>query len=103
MITARRLPQQEGVGVSSKGKEMEIVEKAIEIQATIDKSRQLILDEELPVTGPMRVKVIILLGEETDIDEREWLAAGASNEAFEFLKDPAEDIYTLTDGKPLGE
>ena len=55
------------------------------------------------MTGPMRVKVIILLGEETDIDEREWLAAGASNEAFEFLKDPVEDIYTLADGKPLGE
>jgi hypothetical protein len=24
-----------------------------------------------------------------------------SNPAFHFLKDPAEDIYTLTDGKPF--
>jgi hypothetical protein len=33
----------------------------------------------------------------------DWLAAGASNEAFEFLKNPAEDIYTLNDGKSVGE
>ena len=50
MITTGRWQRREGVRVSSKGKEMEIVEKAIEVQATIDKSRQLILDEELPVT-----------------------------------------------------
>ncbi len=26
---------------------------------------------------------------------------GASDEVFDFLKDPAEYIYILTDGKPL--
>lgn len=35
------------------------------------------------------------------IDEREWLHAAASNPAFDFLKDPEEDIYTLADGKPF--
>ena len=39
MITTGRWQRREGVRVSSKGKEMEIVEKAIEVQATIDKSR----------------------------------------------------------------
>jgi Uma2 family endonuclease len=31
----------------------------------------------------------------------EWLRASASNPAFDFLKDPEEDIYTLEDGMPF--
>ena len=36
-----------------------------------------------------------------EIDEQEWLHATAKNPVFDFLKDPEEDIYTLTDGKPF--
>jgi hypothetical protein len=32
---------------------------------------------------------------------QEWLNAVANNSAFDFLKDPEEDIYTITDGKPF--
>lgn len=39
--------------------------------------------------------------EDGEIDEREWLRSAASNPAFDFLKDPEEDIYTLADGKPF--
>jgi hypothetical protein len=42
---------------------MDIVEKAIETQGTIDKDHRLILDETLPVEGPQRVRVIILVPE----------------------------------------
>lgn len=49
---------------------MEFVEKAIETTATINAQRQLILDEPLPVTGPIRVRVIMLLSEKADIDEK---------------------------------
>ena len=80
---------------------MDIVEKAIEVTATIDAQRQLVLDEPLPVTGPARVRVIVLLPEETDIDEKEWLRAASANPSFDFLKTPEEDIYTLADGKPF--
>jgi hypothetical protein len=38
---------------------------------------------------------------EEEIDEQEWLKAAASSSAFDFLKDPKEDIYTLADGKPF--
>ncbi len=38
---------------------------------------------------------------EEDIDESEWLQAAAKNPAFDFLEDPAEDIYSITDGKPF--
>lgn len=82
---------------------MGIVEKAIEVQGTINKKHRLILDEELPVEGPKRVRVIILLAEEAEIDETSWLKAVSSNEAFDFLKNPEENIYTLADGKPFHE
>lgn len=38
---------------------------------------------------------------EADIDEVEWLRAAAVNPAFDFLKEPEEDIYTLADGRPF--
>nr|QNO49186.1 hypothetical protein CDCKMDEO_00031 [Methanosarcinales archaeon ANME-2c ERB4] len=39
-----------------------------------------------------------LLPDESDLNEIEWLQAAAGNPAFDFLKDPEEDIYTLADG-----
>lgn len=80
---------------------MEIVEKAIETTVTINSNRQLILDEPLPIAGPTRVRVIILLPDDVDINEKEWLRAASANPAFDFLKEPEEDIYTLADGKPF--
>lgn len=80
---------------------MKPVEKAIETTATINAERQLVLDEPLPVAGPTRVRVIVLLSEQADIDEKEWLRAARANPAFDFLKAPEEDIYTLTDGRPF--
>jgi hypothetical protein len=75
--------------------------KALEVTGTIDEQRRLHLDEPLPIVGPRRVRVIILISEETDMDEKEWLQAAASNPAFDFLQEPEEDIYTLADGKPF--
>ena len=80
---------------------MEIVDKAFETTATIDANRQLVLDEPLPVIGPAKVRVIILLQEEVDTDEKEWLRSASINPAFDFLKEPEEDLYTLSDGKPF--
>ena len=36
-----------------------------------------------------------------DSEEDAPLSAAASSEAFAFLSDPAEDIYTATDGEPF--
>jgi len=79
---------------------MGVTARAIETTGTVDAQRRLVLDEELPVAGPTRVRVIILWPEEADIDEMQWLRAAAANPAFDFLKDPEEDIYTLADGRP---
>jgi len=82
---------------------MGIATRAIEMTGTIDRQHRLVLDEPLPVAGPLKVRVIILLPEEAeqDIDEREWLRAAATNPAFRFLRDAEEDIYTLEDGRPF--
>jgi len=80
---------------------MEIIKKAIETTATINAQQQLVLDGPLPVTGPARVRVIILLPREADIDEKEWLRAGRVNSSFDFLRTPEEDIYTPADGRPF--
>jgi hypothetical protein len=79
----------------------EVTMKAIETTGTVDEQRRLLLDDPLPVIGPSRVRVIILMPEETDIEEKEWLRAASANPAFDFLRDPKEDIYTLSDGKPF--
>lgn len=80
---------------------MDIVEKAIEATGSITAQRQLVLDEPLPVAGPTRVRVIVLLPEETDVNEKEWLRSAGVNPALDFLQSPAEDIYTLADGRPF--
>lgn len=80
---------------------MEPMMKAIETTGIVDERHQLVLDEPLPIVGPSRVRVIILVLEVADVPEKDWLEAAAANPAFDFLKEPEEDIYTLTDGKPF--
>jgi hypothetical protein len=80
---------------------MEAALRAVEVMGSTDEHRQLHLDEPLPVAGPSRVRVIILIPDASDRDEQEWLRAAATNPAFDFLKDPAEDIYSPTDGIPF--
>jgi len=82
---------------------MRVSERAIELTGRIDRRNKLIVDEPLPVKGPAQVRIIILFGEEQHQDEEEWLRTAAQNSAFAFLKDPAEDIYTLRDGHALYE
>jgi len=53
---------------------------------------------QLPKTG--KARVIVLTVEDADSEDT-WLRAAASSDAFAFLADPAEDIYTSADGKPL--
>jgi len=82
---------------------MSAATRAIETAGIIDANCQLVLDDPIPIAGPKRVRVIILIPDETDIDEGEWLQAAASNPAFDFLRDSSEDIYTVQDGKPFDD
>ena len=67
----------------------------------MDAQHQLRLDEPLPIPGPSRVRVIILVPEAGDIEENAWRKASVTSPAFDFLKDATEDIYSGADGKPF--
>ncbi len=79
---------------------METPLTAIEVTGTIDEQHQLRLDDLLPVTGPKRVRVIVLYPLDDTWDETEWLRAAARNPVFAELASLEEDIYSLADGKP---
>jgi hypothetical protein len=80
---------------------MDVTCRAIETTGIVDVHRHLLLNETLPIEGPKKVRVIILLPEDDDFDETEWLEAASGNPAFDFLKDSEEDIYSENDGKPF--
>lgn len=54
----------------------------------------------LQANGP--VQVIAYVGEEVyeEPTEEEWTQFLLNNPAYDFLKDPREDIYTIADGEP---
>jgi hypothetical protein len=79
---------------------MDITMRAIELTGSIDEQGQLHLDKPLANMGQGRVRVLLLF-DEGDLHEQDWLKAAASNPAFEFLQDSAEDVYTIADGKPF--
>lgn len=80
---------------------METALTAIETTGTVDEDRRLRLDEALPVSGPMRVRVIVLYPLAEGEDEDEWLRAAAQNPVFHDLDAPEEDLYSLEDGDPF--
>ena len=80
---------------------MEVTMSAIEMTGTIDEHRQLRLDDALPISGPMRVRVIVLYPLSDEWDETKWIQTAARNPAFAFLSEPEEDIYSLADGEPF--
>ena len=89
------------LSLGKKGNGMEAAMTAIETTGTVDEDHRLRLDEDLPVSGPMRVRVIVLYPLADGIDEDEWLRAAARNPAFRDLEAPEEDIYSLEDGDPF--
>jgi len=82
---------------------MGVATKAIKTTGIIESNHRLVLDDPIPIVSPNRVRIIILWPEEADIDEREWLHVASVNPAFDFLKEPEEDIYTFTDGRPFND
>jgi len=67
----------------------------------IDEHHQLRLDGALPVSGPKRVRIIVLYAPNGEWDETEWMRAAAVNSAFADLAGVEQDVYSLSDGKPF--
>ncbi len=64
--------------------------------------KHIVLDEPYDLLPNASLLVTLLpdAGEEAN-DEDAWLNAAIAGGAFDFLSDPAEDIYTLDDGMPV--
>jgi len=73
---------------------MKIPLRAIETTGRIESERTLVLDEPLPAVRSNRARAIVLLADDSEIDEKDWLRSAAGNPAFDFLKDGEEDIYS---------
>ena len=75
----------------------------VALKAHFDGER-IVLDEQydLPANAPLMVTLLPAPSPQPDLDSEEsWLRAAASSEAFAFLANPAEDIYTPEDGEPF--
>ena len=72
----------------------------VALQAHYD-GEHIILDE--PYNLPANASLMVtLLPFASDPDSEDvWLRAAASSDAFAFLADPAEDLYTAADGEPF--
>ncbi len=73
--------------------------QAFETTAQIDDLGNLKLLSPLRLRN-QKVRVIILLPESDDIDDKIWLQS-IQNPAFDFLNEPEEDIYSIQDGNPI--
>lgn len=70
--------------------------KAVEVTGKINEKGKLTLDHPLTYLNK-RVRVIVLISEEEDIDDQTWLKNVSLNPAFDFLKGEEEDIYSVED------
>ncbi len=79
--------------------------KAIEAKGKVDRDGRLIVEEPVPLPEAANVRVIVLAPDDGDelgeLGEQAWLRAATAGGGFDFLNDPAEDIYTPADGKPF--
>lgn len=76
---------------------------AIEMTGRVINNHQLLLDGLLPIPQQTKVKVIVLYPTIAEINETDWMQGVATNPAFAFLHDEAENIYTVTDGEPFDD
>ncbi len=73
--------------------------RTFETSAVVEDRNNIHLDHPIEKSISGKVHVIIV-SEDNEITEDEWMLSAANNPAFDFLKDPKEDIYSLQDGKP---
>lgn len=81
----------------------------VEATANLDENGVLHVNEPIRGLEAGEVLVIVVARAQNhpvperydDISSQEWNRAMMNSSALAFLKDPAEDIYTLEDGEPI--
>jgi hypothetical protein len=72
----------------------------VTLQAHYD-GEHIVLDEPYVLPTNANLMVTVVPGPTDAESEDAWLRAASSSDAFAFLRDPAEDIYTANDGEPF--
>ncbi|TDK41498.1 hypothetical protein [Algoriphagus formosus] len=72
--------------------------KAIEIKAVTNSDGSISL-ELTGLKGGISIRVLIL-SEEDELDEKNYLKFISNNPSLDFLNEPEENVYTIKDGKP---
>ncbi|WP_288373798.1 hypothetical protein [uncultured Algoriphagus sp.] len=73
--------------------------KTIEIK-TVTNSDGSISLEPTGLKGGVSVRVLIL-SEEDELDEKNYLKFISNNPSLDFLNEPEENVYSIKDGKPF--
>ncbi len=75
--------------------------RAIETTGRVIDARH--IETTIPVPVGQRVRLVIFLpsGADDEMAESEWMESATKNPIFDFLANPAEDIYTMDDGEPV--
>jgi hypothetical protein len=78
--------------------------RAIEINSKTDKFGHLKIDYKLN-QSERNVRVLILLEDDQyELEEEKlWMNSISNNPSFDFLNEPAEDIYSPKDGEPFND
>jgi len=78
--------------------------RAIEINSKTDHSGHIKFDYQLG-RSDQNVRILILLEEDNYQLEEEklWIDSLSNNPAFNFLREPEENVYSLKDGESLND
>ena len=80
---------------------MKVHSEMIELTGVVDEAHRVLLDDAVvPLDSQTRVRLIVV-PDDDDVSEFQWMRWLAHNPAYDFLKDEAEDIYTIADGRPI--
>jgi len=77
--------------------------KAIETTGRIDQKGLLKLDQPLKARGKNVEVIVLMQDDDSPDDDKTWLSTLSDNPALNFLKEPEEDVCTISDGKPLND
>jgi hypothetical protein len=73
--------------------------KTIETTGTLSKRGVIKLDDQVNLKYKRKVKLIISLDEDNEIDEKEWIKPVYGNPAFDILNYEIENTYTVNNSK----
>lgn len=77
--------------------------RAIEVTGSVSEDGSVQFDQPLSAAKSTRFRGILLFPDSESSTDQEWSSSAVQASVQDWLDNPAEDIYTLEDGEPLGD